>query len=314
VSAPSLHAPARGAPDPELVEVADAVFAYVQPPGGWCLSNAGVLVGDDGAVVVDTLATEARARRLLAAVDDLHPGPGRTLVNTHHHGDHTFGNHLFGRAALIVAHDHTRREMAHNGLALTGLWPDVEWGDVRITLPTLTFHDQVTLHLGERRVELLFVGPAHTTGDVVVWLPDEKVLFSGDVVLSGSTPFNLMGSIAGALAAVERLAGLGAETVVCGHGPVAGPDVFDQTTRYLRWIQEQAAEGLAQGLSPLELAHDIDLGESAFAHLLDPERIVGNLHRAYAELAPDRYPEPEPAAVFAEMIAYNHNEVPQCLA
>ena len=315
------HGPGHGhdhpgpvAPAPELVEVAEDVYAYVQPPGGWCLSNAGVLVGADGAVVVDTLATESRARRLLATVDGLRPGPARTLVNTHHHGDHVFGNHLFGRAASIVAHEHARTAMAHTGLALTGLWPDVAWGDVRVTLPTLTFRHPVTLHLGERRIELVPLGPAHTTGDVVVWLPDERVLFAGDVVLSGSTPFNLMGSIGGGIEAVAQLAALGAETVVCGHGPVTGPDVFAETSAYLRWIQALAAEGLAHGLTPLELAREAGLGD--FGHLLDPERIVGNLHRAYAEQAPDdlRVPEPEPAGVFAEMVAYNGGRLPECLA
>jgi cyclase len=304
------------APEPELVEVADGVHAYIQPPGGWCVSNAGVLVDVDGAVVVDTLATESRARRLLATVDLLHPGPGRTLVNTHHHGDHVFGNHVFGRRATIIAHEHARTAMDQTGLALTGLWPDVPWGDVRVTLPTLTFRHPATLHLAGRRVELLPLGPAHTTGDVVVWLPDERVLFAGDVVLSGSTPFNLMGSIVGGIEAVAELEALGAETVVCGHGPVAGPEVFAETAAYLRWILDLAAAGLAQGLSPLELA--LDTGPGEFGHLLDPERIVGNLHRAYAELAVDgqavRRPEPGPVEVFAEMVAYNGGRVPECLA
>jgi cyclase len=311
VSTPTV-AGRRSLPAPRLVEVADDVHAYVQDPGGWCLSNAGVLVGPDGAVVIDTLATEARARRLLAVVDTLAPGPGRTLVNTHHHGDHVYGNHLFGRSATIVAHHHARPAMAATGLAMTGLWPDVEWGDVRVTLPTLTFADRVTLHLGERRAELVHVGPAHTTNDVVVWLPDERVLFSGDVVLSGSTPFNLMGSISGGIDALEQLRRLAPTTVVCGHGPVAGPEVFDEAAAYLTWIGELATQGLAQGMTPLDLARDAGYG--AFAHLLDPERLVGNLHRAYAEQAPDRWGEPEPAAVFAEMVALNNGRTPTCLA
>lgn len=298
-------------PAPRLVEVADGVHAYVQDPGGWCLSNAGVLVGPDGVVVIDTLATEARARRLRAVVDGLAAGPGRTLVNTHHHGDHVFGNHLFP-GATIVAHHDARSAMTATGLALTGLWPDVEWGDVRVTLPTLTFADRITLHLGERRAELVHVGPAHTTNDVVVWLPDERVLFGGDVVLSGSTPFNLMGSIGGGIDAIEQLRRLEPAVVVCGHGPVAGPEVFDEAVAYLAWVQGLAVDGLAQGMSPLELARDAGYG--AFGHLLDPERLVGNLHRAYSELSPRRWPPPDPTAVFADMVALNDGRLPTCLA
>ncbi len=301
------------APAGRLVEIADGVYAFTQPNGGWCLNNAGVLVGGEGVVVVDTAATEARAVRLREAVDGLGAGPGRMLVNTHHHGDHTFGNFAFGAGTTIVAHEQARVEMADTGLALTGLWPDVPWGDVRVVLPTLTFRDGVTLYQGDRRVELIHVGPAHTTNDVVAWLPTERVLFAGDVVLSGCTPFNLMGSIEGALAAVERLQRLNPVTVVCGHGPVSGPEVFDQTERYLRWLLDLARHGLAEGWSPLGAAREADLGE--FADLVDPERVVGNLHRAYDELCGGARGRPlDVVTIFREMVEFNGGKLPECLA
>lgn len=303
----------RTADPPRLIEVAEDVYAYVQLPGGWCVSNSGVIAGPDGALVIDTLATESRAKRLAAAVDSLRPGPARTVVNTHHHGDHNFGNHVFGPSALVIGHELARVEMAATGLALTTLWPGVEWGDVRVTLPSVTFTDRLCVHIGQRRAELIHVGPAHTTNDVVVWLPDDKVLFAGDVLLSGVTPFLLMGSIQGSLDAVATLSRLGASTVICGHGPVAGPEVFEQTLEYLRWIERLAADGAAHGLSPLELARQADLGE--LAELLDPERIVGNLHRAYAELRGEQRGRPlDVVAIFGEMVAYNNGKLPTCLA
>lgn len=298
---------------PVLHEIAERVYAYTQLPGGWCVSNSGVITSPEGALVVDTLATESRARRLADVVAGLQPGMGRTLVNTHHHGDHTFGNHLFGPSAVIVAQELARTEMAKTGLALTKLWPRLDWGDVRVTLPTVTFSDQLTIHVGYRRAELIHVGPAHTTNDVVVWLPEDKILFAGDVVLSGSTPFSLMGSVRGALNAVRRLSRLGARIVVCGHGPIAGPEVFNQTITYLEWIEQLAAAGRAQGLTPLEVAREAGLGE--FTGLLDPERIVGNLHRAYAELDSGELGVPlDVLAVFREMVEYNDGKVPTCLA
>jgi cyclase len=161
--------------------------------------------------------------------------------------------------------------------------------------------------------ELIHVGPAHTTNDVVVWLPGDRVLFAGDVVMSGVTPFKLMGSVSGALRAVDELRQLGARTIVCGHGPVAGPEVFDETVAYLRWIQALAADGAARGLSPLQAAREAGPGE--FGHLIDPERAVGNLHRAYAEIEGGELGRPlDVVKIFGEMIEYNGGVVPECLA
>jgi cyclase len=298
-------------PPPTMVEVTEDIYAYTQPPGGWCLSNAGVIVGPDSALVVDTLATESRAQRLREAIDGLCLGPGRVLVNTHHHGDHTFGNQVFGPSATILAHERARTEMAETGLTLTTLWPHVEWGKIRVVLPTVTFVDRLTIHVGTRRAELIRVGPAHTTNDVVVWLPDERVLFAGDVVLSGATPFNLMGSVSGALTAIEQLRELGPRTVVCGHGPVTGPEVFNENADYLAWIQRLAYQGTKRGITPLQLAREADL--AMFDHLLDPERIVGNLHRAYAEIEGGPAGRPLDATdIFGEMVEFNGGRLPTC--
>jgi cyclase len=301
-----------GRADVALVEVADGVHAYVQPPGGWCVSNAGVINTPDGTVVVDTLATERRTRALRAFVDQVSTAPNRILVNTHHHGDHTLGNHLVG-AQTIIAHDRAPAEMAETGLALTALWPGVDWGDARVTLPTVTFSARMTLHLGERHVELIHLGVAHTTNDVVVWLPAERVLFAGDVVLSGAAPFSLFGSVAGTISAIARLRRLEPATVVCGHGPVGGVELLDRNVEYLRWVEALAAEGVAAGRTPLEVARDADLDR--FADLIDPERIAGNLHRAYAERAGVPAGAPlDVLEVFAEMVALNGGEPPSCLA
>ncbi len=299
---------------PAVREVADGVFAYTDARGGWCVSNAGVLAGPDGAVVIDTLATEGRTRALVEFVDGLGAGPRRTVVNTHHHGDHNFGNHQFGAAAVVVGHDAVRAEMVETGLALTRIWPQVDWGDVRVTLPHITVGDRLNLHVGKRRAEIIALGSAaHTSNDLVVWLPEDRVLFAGDVVMSGAAPFCLFGSVSGTMAAVRRLAALGAETVVSGHGPVTGPEIFDETLRYLSWIQDLATAGLALGLTPLAIALEADPGE--FGELVDQERIVGNLYRAEAELSGAKPGAPlDVLAIFDEMIVFNDGRLPDCLA
>ncbi|NJP78184.1 MBL fold metallo-hydrolase, partial [Streptomyces sp. AA8] len=115
---------------PRLQEVAENVHAYIQPDGGWCLNNAGLIVAGNRSALVDTAATEARARALKEAVAPLTARPPQFVVNTHSHGDHTFGNYLFADDAVVVSHERTRTEMADIGLHLTGLWPEVCWGDV----------------------------------------------------------------------------------------------------------------------------------------------------------------------------------------
>jgi cyclase len=189
----------------------------------------------------------------------------------------------------------------------------VDWGEITLVPPSVTFSDRMTIHVDDRPVELIHVGPAHTTNDVVAWLAAERVLFAGDVVLSGCTPFCLMGSVEGALRAVERLRLLEPETIVCGHGDVSGPEVFDETVAYLRWVCRVATDGAAAGLTPLQVARECDMGR--FADLLDPERIVGNLHRAYAEQGSALLGVTlDPVGVFREMIEFNSGKLPICRA
>ncbi|MFF3018284.1 MBL fold metallo-hydrolase [Streptomyces sp. NPDC057939] len=295
-----------------LVEVAEEVFAYVQPDGGWCLNNAGLITAGGRPLLIDTAATESRAVALKSALRQVTPHAPHFVVNTHPHGDHTFGNRLFAEDAVIIAHEATRAEMDLAGLHLTGLWPDVCWGDLAVELPSLTFRETLTLHLGDIRAQLMHLGTAHTTNDTVVWLEDQRVLFTGDIAMSGATPFCLTGSLSGSLAVIEKLRALDPRTVVSGHGPVGGVEILDTTADYLRHVQSLAREGLAAGLTPLETAREADLGP--FAELLDSERLVPNLHRAYAEArgaAPGHHLDI--GELFSEMVDF-HGGLPACAA
>ena len=296
---------------PTVEEVSAGVYAYIQLDGSWGLNNAGFLTAAGGVTVIDTCFTERRTRALVDAIGTVTSAPLRTLVNTHHHGDHTHGNHLLP-GATIIGHERCREEMIAAGHLATGLFPGVDWGHLEVAPPFVTFGERLNVYADDLRVELVFVGPAHTTNDVIAWLPERRVLFAGDLVFNGGTPFVAMGSVAGSLLALDRLAELDPDVIVPGHGPVCGAETIATQGAYLRMVQETARRGFQAGTPPLDLALATDLGP--FAELRDPERIVGNLYRAYSELRGEPLGAPIDPQAFADMITYNGGRPLRCLA
>jgi cyclase len=300
-------------PPPHTLEVAEGVFAYIQPDGSWWLNNTGFIVGGGSVVAIDATSTERRTRSLLDAIKAVTASPVRTLVNTHHHGDHTNGNCLFTDATVIghrLCRDSVLAQTIGGNEAVFG---DVDWGELTIRPPEVVFDEHLTVYVDDVRIELHHLGtPAHTTNDVVAWLPGKRVLFTGDLVFNGGTPFMLMGSVEGFLDALPRLREFDAETLVPGHGPVCDPAAIDDGDRYAQFVLELAAEAANAGLTPLEAAREADLGE--FAELHDRERIVGNLHRAMAEQAGlGRGGTVDIPAAFGDMLAFHGGKL-RCLA
>jgi cyclase len=272
---------------PHLEEIAPGAFAYVQPDGGWMVNNTGLVVGPGGrSVVVDTSSTERRTRAFLAEVDARTTGVPMALVNTHHHPDHTYGNGFVPVETPVVGHELCRDEVLAAGLEATKVITAPDYGDLTVRPPGITFTEQLTLHLDDVAVELHHFGPAHTTNDIVVWLPDTRVVYAGDLAFAGGQPFVLEGSVAGFIRALDRIRGLEPEVLVPGHGPVVRDDgvgdLLDDLTGYLGFVADVAATSYAAGLSPLEAAETHR--DNPYRAWQETERLVGNLHRAYAEL------------------------------
>jgi cyclase len=302
--------------EPELSEVSPGIYAYIQPDGTWWINNTGFLAWPRGVISVDTCSTERRTKAYLRAITGVSRAPVRAVVNTHHHGDHTFGNCLIP-AAAIVGHERTRAEaVAFGPPGNLPFWDGPDWGDLYLDPPFVTFTEGLTLHAGEIRTEVKYVGmPAHTTNDSIIWIPDRSVLFCGDLIFNGGTPFLLMGSVSGAIEVLESvIAPLEAKVIVPGHGPVFGGTApIEATLDYLRFVVELAADGHRGGLPPLEVALRADLGR--FASWPDAERLVGNLHRAYAELAGAPLGSAiDTAGALTDMVAFNGGAPLTCLA
>ena len=323
---PEVPVPAAPAGDPcpdavapgaaALHEIADGVFAWVQPDGSWWINNAGAVSAGDGTIVVDTCATEARTRRFLAALAAATGDrPLRLAVNTHQHGDHTYGNSLLPDTTVIVGHERMREALLADPLieGCPPIWEPVpDWGRVTRRVPTVALRSDLTLYAGDRRVELRHPGePAHTPGDVVAWVPDARVLFAGDLVFHGITPLVFMGSLDGALRSLDWLAAFGADRVVPGHGPlVAGADlpaVLADHERYYRVVLAAAEAGTRDRLTPLQAAQRCDLGD--MADWPDGERLVANLHRAYADRAGVAL---DVGQTFADVLAYHGGPMRCC--
>lgn len=274
-----------------LREVATGVYAWIQPDGSWFINNAGAVHDGDDVMLIDTCATAARTRRFLGAVADATgAAPICFAVNTHWHGDHTFGNALLPASTVLVGHERTRSGILADTMLTTELppiWsPTPDWGVSRTRAPTITLHDDLTLFAGNHRIDLHNPGhEAHTDGDVAAWLPGPRVLFTGDLLFHRVTPLVLQGSIAGAVRASGWLRQFPAVRIIPGHGPLIQEaeidEVLDAQIRYYQLVRQTASAGLAAGRTPLQAAYDCDLGE--FTGWPDHQRIVLNLHRAYAD-------------------------------
>ena len=299
-------------PPPRLEEVSDGIYAYIQPDGSWGLNNPGFLVGEDAVTVIDTCFTEARSRAFRDAIRSVTDRPPRTLVNTHHHGDHTYGNFVFPETT-IIGHDLCREAVLATGLSITPFFPGVQWGNIEMAPPFVTFSDRLTVYVDDLRVELMFVGPAHTTNDVAVWIPERGLLFAGDLVFNRCTPFVLQGSLSGLLRALDVVKGLGATTVVPGHGELCGPEAIDDNIEYLRFVEQTARQGFDAGAAPLDVARETDLGR--FGEWHETERFVANVHRAYSEMKAEPLAGPLPLQdIFKEMIESNAGQPIRCFA
>lgn len=293
--------------DARLEDLGGGLFAWLQPDGSWGLSNAG-LVSDGGAsLLVDTLYDLPLTQRMLDAMADATPAARSigTLVNTHANGDHCFGNQLVDGARIITSTataeewdevpPETMAAMLANAdqLGAAGEFFRKAFGAYRFdgispTRPTETFDGRLELTIGDRRVELIEVGPAHTRGDVIVHVPDAGVIFTGDILFIDGTPIMWEGPVANWIAACERIAALGPSVVVPGHGPLTDVKGALAVRDYLAYVRDEARKRYDAGLSIREAAHDIALGD--YSAWLDSERIVVNVATLYREFGDDRPP------------------------
>lgn len=288
-------------------QVADGCHAWLQPDGGWGWSNAGLVVGDGASLLVDTLFD---LRLTQAMLDGLAPltaaAPIATLVNTHANGDHCYGNELV-TGAEIVASDACAREFSEVppasmaalkgapgpvGALFSHFFGAFDFDGITPTPPTRTFSDRLGLDVAGTRVDLIEVGPAHTAGDTIVHVPDAGVVFTGDICFIEGTPIVWAGPLDRWIAACDLIVDLDPVAVVPGHGPVTDTAGVVRVRDYLAWVDGEARDRFARGMTATEAARDLAgaLASSPFAAWGEEGRIAVNVETAFRHLDPGHQP------------------------
>ena len=239
-----------------LTKIADNVYSYANvknaSPANSFAANAGIIVGSDGIVVVDTLISAKEAQIFIKDIRKISDKPIRYVVNTHSHLDHTFGNSEFAKiGAVIVSHVNCRENMLKNSeetlknAGKYGLTPEHMEG-TKIVYPNLTFTDTMSINLGDQRIELIYIGPSHTTGSIMVNIQDKKVLFTGDMLFTDFHPFLGDGDIPGWVKNLDYISALDVERIIPGHGPVSGKKDIADMRSYIIAFDAKARELAAQ--------------------------------------------------------------------
>ena len=287
----------------ELTDLGNGLWAWVQGDGSWGWSNAGLITAGGEAALVDTLFDEQLTDTMLRAMEascGVRREGIETVVNTHANGDHTHGNALLENAE-IVASEASAREMeaftpatlaqlkaaggagalSEAGRYFAEIFAPFDFAGVRHRPPTRTFSGAAALDVGELRVELLEVGPAHTAGDVLVHVPQAATIFTGDILFIEGTPIVWAGPISNWIAACELIEQLNPTHIVPGHGPLTDLSGVREVADYLRFIEAEAHARFTVGMGPEEAARDIGLGR--YASWRDAERIAVNVDTAWRE-------------------------------
>ncbi|HEV2581817.1 MAG TPA: MBL fold metallo-hydrolase [Ktedonobacteraceae bacterium] len=289
-----------------LHDLGNAVYAYLQPDGTWGWSNAGLITDGETSLLVDTLFDLKLTQEMLDTMRRAVPAASRIdmVVNTHANGDHCYGNQLVSDARRMIASRRTVEEMktaitpeqfaqlikqaplmGQVGQFVLHAFGKFDFENNTLTLPGETFDGEMTLQVGSKEVRLIEVGPAHTMGDTMVYVPGDRVVFTADILFIGGHPIVWVGPIGNWLRACDRILAMDVDVIVPGHGPITDKQGVIGLRDYLQYVYDEARKRYEAGMSALEAARDIPM--ERYATWTDGERIVVNVAAVYRELSGD---------------------------
>jgi cyclase len=289
-----------------LHDLGNSVYAYLQPDGTWGWSNAGIVTDGEASLLIDTLFDLKLTREMLDTMRKSIPAASHIdmLVNTHANGDHCWGNELV-TGAQIIASARTAEEMTtaisptvvamllkraqelgQLGEFLSHAFGSFDFDNITLTPPTKTFEDELILKVGDKEVHLIEVGPAHTLGDTLVYIPADRVVFTADILFIGGHPIIWAGPTSNWLRACDRILAMDVETIVPGHGPITDKKGVVEVKGYLEYIYQEACKRYDAGISDQEAARDINMDR--YATWTDGERLAVNVASIFRELKGDQ--------------------------
>ena len=272
--------------------------------------------------MVDTLFDLPLTAQMLKTMRDAVPAARKIgkLVNTHANGDHVFGNQLV-EGAEIIACRACAEEFAEAPpsmlIALQAGWKSLgeggaffhevmgsrfDWNGIVSTPPTTLFDQTMEVKIGNKRLILTHLGSAHTRGDVLVHVPANRVLYTGDLLFVGGHPVIWAGPVENWIKACDYILGLDVEVIVPGHGPIADKAAVRELRSYFEYISAQVRIHFDNGVPYEEAARKISLDR--FAGWLDPERIIINVASLYRQFSGPTAAAVDRVALFAGMKRY----------
>ncbi len=301
-----------------LHDLGNSTYAYLQPDGSWGWSNAGLITDGEASLLVDTLYDLKLTQEMLDAMRKATPAAARIgmVVNTHANGDHCYGNQLVAEAQIIASARTAGQmvteispgqlamllkaapQMGQLGEFLMHCFGAFNFEGITITPPTITFEGKLDLNVGSKEVHLLEVGPAHTLGDTMVYIPADRTIFTGDILFIGGHPVMWAGPVGNWLRACDLILSLDVETIVPGHGPITDKQGVAQVKAYFEYVLQETRKRYEAGMPAFEAAKDISL--EPYASWTDGERIAVTVASIYRELSSDPTP-PDMVSMFGQM-------------
>jgi len=236
-----------------LKKISDSVYSYTDIPDGTpghaFSANAGIVIGKDAVLVVDTLTSAREAEQFLADIRNITDKPVRYVVNTHYHLDHAFGNCVFTDiGAMVIGHARCRESLIRTGErtlenpAMYGLPKDF-WAGTKIKAPCVSFEQEMTVDLGGTTVKLIHSDMAsHTAGSIVVVVPEQRVLFAGDILFTDFHPYLGEGDLKGWARTLDMMYTMDVNHIIPGHGPLSTKRDLEEMKTYLSVFNKQATE------------------------------------------------------------------------
>jgi glyoxylase-like metal-dependent hydrolase (beta-lactamase superfamily II) len=308
-----------------LHEIGNGNYAWLQPDGTWGWSNAGLVVDGDQSLLVDTLFDLKLTRDMLHGMRNAVPAAKQIgqVVNTHANGDHFFGNQLVSDSEIIVSQacademkthppekliDRFRnyKQLGEGGEFLMKTMGRVfDFRGIVYTPPSRTFSGQIDLKVGDKTVRLVEVGPAHTQGDTLAYVPENRVVYTGDILFNGGHPIVWAGPVDNWIRACDLMLSWDLDVVVPGHGPITDKAGVRQLKYYLEYVKAEARKRFDQGMTLEQAVDDISLKE--FSSWTDAERIYVTVNNLFQEFSGDKSP-PDSIKLFGLMSHYHERQ------